>query len=102
MLFTLLFACVLDQRLKEVQAGLIVAQSLFRRLAIEHELAVVLGVELNAEAESLILTLDRFNDLHAPSYVAVLTTVRFVPLNAADGLMMPGGDILQLRGADIL
>ena len=101
MLFTLLLACVLDQRLKEVQAGLIVAQGLFRRLAIEHELAVVLGVELNAEAEGLILTLDRFNDLHAVIRCGA-DNGEIRPLNAADGLMMPGGNILQLRGADNL
>ena len=60
-----LLARVLDQHLEEVQAGLIVAQGLFGGLGVEHELAVILGVELHAEAESLVLTLDRFNDFHA-------------------------------------
>ena len=69
-----LLARVLDQHLEEVQAGLIVAQGLFGGLGVEHELAVILGVELHAEAERLILTLDRLDDLHT-----VLTTVRFVP-----------------------
>ena len=73
-----LLARVLDQHLEEVQAGLIVAQGLFGGLGVEHELAVILGVELYAEAERLILTLDRLDDLHTVD-VAVLTTVRFVP-----------------------
>ena len=59
-----LLARVLDQHLEEVQAGLIVAQGLFGGLGVEHELAVILGVELHAEAERLILTLDRLDDLH--------------------------------------
>ena len=73
-----LLARVLDQHLEEVQAGLIVAQGLFGGLGVEHELAVILGVELHAEAERLILTLDR-SMISTPSIVAVLTTVRFVP-----------------------
>ena len=45
-----LLARVLDQHLEEVQAGLIVAQGLFGGLGVEHELAVILGVELHADS----------------------------------------------------
>ena len=50
-----LLARVLDQHLEEVQAGLIVAQGLFGGLGVEHELAVILGVELHAVHPALIV-----------------------------------------------
>ena len=96
-----LLSRVLDQHLEEVQAGLIVAQGLFGGLGVEHELAVILGVELHAEAERLILTLDRLDDLHTVDRRrADDGEVR--ALNAADRLVVPGGNVLQLRGADDL
>ena len=54
-----------NQRVEEAHAGVNIAQSLLRSLIVVDELAVIFGMELNAQDERLVLTFNALNDLHA-------------------------------------
>ena len=60
-----LLASVIDQNLEEVHADIQIAQRLLRSAVIQSQLQIVFGMELNAQAEGLVLALHSLDDVNA-------------------------------------